>query len=327
MNSQGKRLRRLLYVAMRYDYGRPEQGTSFEFTNFYMALQRLVPDVVEFDFMTVMQRQGGESMNSMLLEMARKENPDMIFFMLFKDEIAKETLALLKNDFVTINWFCDDHWRFSHFSRHYAPFFTYVSTTDRQAIPKYNRIGCHNAILTQWGCNHFDYVRNPSAVKEYDVTFIGQPHGNRRRLIEFLRAHGIRVEPFGRGWPNGRVSQEEMIHIINASKINLNLSNSSWNIRTILRGQQQIKGRNFEVPGCGGFLLTNYVGGLEEFYDVQREVSCFRDRRELVQKIGYYLTHEAEREEIARAGYQRTMREHTYEMRFRKLFGYAGFTL
>ncbi len=287
----------------------------------------MVSNVVEFDFMSLMQKYGKESMNSMLLDVARREQPDLIFFIIFTDEIAKDTLAALTKQYVTCNWFCDDHWRFSDFSKYYAPLFSYVSTTDANAIAKYVGIGYRNALLTQWACNHFDYVRIPDTVKEYDVTFIGQPHGNRRRLIHFLQDHGIHVEAFGRGWDKGRVSQEQMIHIVNASKINLNLANSSWNIRTIFRRQQQIKGRNFEIPGCGGFLLTNYVEGLEKFYDLNREIVCFHDKQELVSKIRYYLTHEQEREEIARRGYERTMREHTYEVRFKKLLDQMGFSL
>lgn len=327
MKLQKKRLDKILYVAMRYDYGRPEQGTSFEFNNFFRSFERLVPNVVEFDFMTVMQKFGKEEMNSKLLDVARREQPDLIFFMLFTEEITKHTLAALTRQYVTFNWFCDDHWRFSNFSRYYAPFFSYISTTDANAMPKYNGIGYRNAFLTQWGCNQFDYVRIPTTVKEYDVTFIGQPHGNRRRLIRSLRDAGIHVEAFGQGWEKGRVSQEQMIHIVNASKINLNLANSSWNISTIFRRSQQIKGRNFEIPGCGGFLLTNYVEGLENFYDLDNEIGCFRDKRELVNKIRYYLTHDKEREEIAGRGYERTIRNHTYEMRFKKLLDHMGFAL
>jgi spore maturation protein CgeB len=326
MNTGTGAPRKILYVAMRYDYGKPERGTSFEFNNFYRTLIHLVPNIVEFDFMTVLQELGREEMNRRLIRVADEEKPDMAFFVLFTDEIALETIASISRKCVTFNWFCDDHWRFESFSRHYAPGFAYVSTTDRLSVPKYNRIGYTNVIPTQWACNHFDYFPLSGEEKKFDVTFVGQPHGNRRSTIHYLNRRGIRVDAFGQGWERGRVAQEEMIRIFNASRINLNLSNSSWNIHSLLRGRQQIKGRNFEVPGCGGFLMTNHVDGLEDYYVLGEEIVCFRRRREMLEKLQYYLSHEGERESIARCGYLRTIRDHTYEKRFREIFARMGFT-
>jgi spore maturation protein CgeB len=92
-------------------------------------------------------------------------------------------------------------------------------------------------------------------------------------------------------------------------------------------GQQyaeQIKARNFEIPGCGGFLLTGRTDNLEDYYDIINEVSCFEDADGLIDKVRYYLQHENERAAIAQAGYQRTLCEHTYVNRFKKIFHRVG---
>jgi spore maturation protein CgeB len=86
----------------------------------------------------------------------------------------------------------------------------------------------------------------------------------------------------------------------------------------------QIKGRNFEVPGCGGFLLTGMAENLGQYYEIGKEVACFDDRHDLIDKVRYYLEHEDEREAIAQAGYERTLREHTYARRFSEIFGHIG---
>ena len=51
---------------------------------------------------------------------------------------------------------------------------------------------------------------------------------------------------------------------------------------------------------------------------------CFDDRYDLIEKVRYYLTHEDERAAIARAGYERTMRDHTYARRFSEIFKQIG---
>ena len=86
----------------------------------------------------------------------------------------------------------------------------------------------------------------------------------------------------------------------------------------------QIKGRNFEIPGCGGFLVTSRIDGLDKYYADGKEIIIFEDKDDLIDKIKYYLSHEVEREFIARAGYERTLRDHTYEKRFNDLFERMG---
>ena len=266
---------------------------------------------------------------------------------------------------VTLNWFCDDHWRFDNYSRQWAPCFNWVVTTAKSAVPKYVRLPYPHAIKSQWGCNHLLYQKLDLPM-EYDVSFVGQPHGNRRDVIRVLQKNGIKVHTFGAGWRSGRVSQDMMIRIFNQSRINLNLSNASVSsdgdvpklnphlerVRRTLDhvpfgGQvkklgaallalapakssvesvnavnyfEQIKGRNFEVPGCGGFMLTGKADDLENYYQFGKEIVCFEDIHDLIDKIRYYLAHEEERAAIARAGYERTLREHTYAHRFEAIF-------
>ncbi|MHC4915581.1 MAG: CgeB family protein [Planctomycetota bacterium] len=87
---------------------------------------------------------------------------------------------------------------------------------------------------------------------------------------------------------------------------------------------EQIKGRNFEVPGCCGFLLTGPAENLADYYRDGQEVVVFRSHDELVEGARYYLEHEDERAAIAEAGYRRTMEEHTYVRRFGDIFARMG---
>jgi spore maturation protein CgeB len=52
-----------------------------------------------------------------------------------------------------------------------------------------------------------------------------------------------------------------------------------------------------------------------------KEVITYRTPEECAELIRYYLAHEDERTEIARAGQQRTLRDHTYYQRVQELVG------
>jgi len=364
---------RILYVAPKYDYGKIERGYGFEHYNFYEFFRRSGHAITYFDSVSSFEDLGREGADRHLLELVKSEHPNLMFSVLFKDELNPAVVRDISEntETVTLNWFCDDHWRFESFTRHWAPCFNWVVTTAQSALPKYEQIGYRNAIKSQWACNHTLY-RKLDLRFHYDVSFVGQPHGDRRRLIGDLHDAGVEVHLFGAGWEAGRVTQDEMIRIFNQSRINLNLSNASttpaaevgapaagapaWMLRTLARvpfgasirqhGRtfvdrarglregapkgaeyvQQIKARNFEVPGCGGFLLTGDAEDLGKYYAAGTEIVCFDGRGDLVEKIKYYLAHEEERAAIARAGYERTLRDHTYANRFREIFSRLGLT-
>ena len=89
----------------------------------------------------------------------------------------------------------------------------------------------------------------------------------------------------------------------------------------------QIKGRNFEIPGSGGFLLTANASNLEDYFVPEKEIAVFTDTADLIDKVRYYLKHEDEREAIRKAGHKRALREHTFERRFRKILETIGFNV
>lgn len=215
----------ILYAAMRHDYGRREQGFSFEHWNYYDTLSRMGHDILYFDFLSIEAAKGREAMNRRLLEVARAEKPALLFTVLFRDEIDPSTIRRVADEagVPTANWFNDDDWRFDDFTRRYAPCYTRVVTTSKAALPRYAALGLNNVHHGQFACNHFHF-RRLDRPREIDVAFVGQPHGHRRAIIEGLRASGIDARAYGQGFEAGRLSQEEMIDLFNRTRINLNLS-------------------------------------------------------------------------------------------------------
>jgi spore maturation protein CgeB len=330
---------RILYVAMAHDYGNAERGLSFEETNFRSALEGMGHEVVAFDFMERARLAGKDTMRRELLAEAAAARADVAFFCLFTDQLDTATIEGVrrKGGAPTVNWFADDHWRFEDFTRHMAPAFDLSVTTDAGSLPKYEAAGLKDRVLlSQWACNRYAYKRVSQGI-EHEVTFVGQPHGNREEIIDRLKAAGHEVECWGFGWPAGKLDHEGMVRVFSTSRVNLNLSNSSTPPKTLRarlgrmlgRGEKgprpsQIKGRNFEVPGCGGFLLTERVPYLDRYFEPGREIGVYEGTDELVEQVAYWLSHDDERAAVTEAGYQRVLREHTYDHRFEAIFSALG---
>jgi spore maturation protein CgeB len=105
-----------------------------------------------------------------------------------------------------------------------------------------------------------------------------------------------------------------MLRVFNLSRINLNLSNAS------VGKLDQVKGRDFEVPGCRGFIITKRSNELSSYYKPGFEVETYDDQDELIEKVRHYLAADKEREQVAVRGYERTIREHTMESRISAIF-------
>ncbi len=359
---------RILYAVHKYDYAQPQRGYCYEHYNFYQTLLSMGHEVAYFDFPTVAQQLGRQAMNHRLLETVKAQKPDVMFTVAWGDYLDHETVRKIsqETDTATVNWFCDDHWKFDQFSRLWAPCFNWVVTTAQCTLEKYARIGYQNVIKSQWACNHLLYRKLDLPLK-YDVTFVGIPHGVRGAAVKSLRDAGIDVRAWGQGWEAGRLSQQQMIEVFNQSRVSLNFSADhraggsrgrlgqmahryierplnavpgGWRVAAAGRalaskvvpsggtdghsGPRQIKGRVFEVPGCGGFLLTGDAENLNDYYRTGQEMLVFNSIADLIEKIRYYLDHEQERAAIAQAGYQRTLREHTYVQRFTEIFKRMG---
>jgi spore maturation protein CgeB len=323
---------RVLFSAMSWDYGFRDRGVSYEYANLYNALTHMHGVEVElFDFLEAHQEGGHDAVRRGLLDAVDRFRPQLLFTILYQDQVPMDVLAELRDrrDILTFNWFCDDHWRFEDFTARYAPLFNACSTTATSALPKYASIGYENVIKTQWACNHHLY-RPSGGPPRFDVTFVGQPHGNRRKVISAVRRAGHNVHAWGQGWEEGRLEQDDMIQVFSESRINLNLSNASvrrsrrrfWHSPP--RRTEQIKGRNFEIPGCGGFQLSGDADDLRSCFEPDREIVIFRSDGELTDAVGRYLRDDDQRRAVAEAGYRRTIAEHTYAHRFAAIFRELG---
>jgi len=231
-------------------------------------------------------------------------------------------------------------------------------------LKQYSQHGLTNVIKSQWGANHSLYkpatgdmqydvtfVGQPYGIREEAI------HTLRRAGIK-VRAWGsgwpdgkLNQDEMIRVFSQSRINLN-FADASSSSRTRLELLADSHKVRAMRdmpglwrlwsaaqhiarwdkqRAQQhqvtpprQIKGRVFEVPACGGFLLTQPAEDLDQYLKPGIDCATFDSIDELVDQVRFYLGHEDERQAIARHGYERTLAENTYAARFHSIFEQAG---
>jgi len=86
---------------------------------------------------------------------------------------------------------------------------------------------------------------------------------------------------------------------------------------------RQMKGavnqRVFDVPACGGFVLTDRRAQLEELFEPGREVMVYDAPEDIPELVGRFLRDGDVRRRVARAARRRILAGHTYEHRLTRL--------
>ena len=155
-----------------------------------------------------------------------------------------------------------------------------------------------------------------------DVCFAGAPYPERVELLQGIAQMGVSLKIFGwEGWLktplapfyHGALTTEELAKLYRTARISLNTNlwpvNSGANVRT------------FEIPASRGFQICDAQDDLPNLFIPGKEIVVFSDFADLKEKITYYLQHTQERDAIAEAGFQRVIRDHTFDQRAAHILG------
>jgi len=277
-------------------------------------LKRVFSKVIRYDVGQSYAKYGVGRTNNEIIELVRAERPKYVMWPSMSYEIMGSTFQRLREigTFV-VGWFFDDECRFDDYSRWWIPYLDYVLTVDKWSVEKYQQLCTF--------VRHLLVTSNPEVFKRlelekrYDASFIGTKIADREYLTNKLKENGIQLKTFGRGWRSGYISLKEMIKLYNVTKVNLCFV-KSYGTGT----RPQMKDKIFDICMCGGFLLCEYLPGIENLFKIDEEIVCFTDIEEATQKIQYYLDNEAQRQAIARAGWERAQRDHAQSTWLLRIF-------
>ena len=318
---------KILCVLGRHAYGDAARGEGYEHANFLPTLAALGHETHVFDSLDRTAYRDFAELNKALLSRVEALRPDAILCVLMHYEIWLESLDMVRARCPApiINWGTDDSWKYEQFARFVAPHVDLYVTTSKAAFEQASREGLENVVLSQWGADGEGLAEPlPARVCRYPVSFVGAAYGNRRKWIGALAARGVKVHCFGQGWPNGPVSTADVRRIARDSIVSLNFGDSGVHWRGLVPYRsRQIKARIFEVPGSGGFLMTEPAEALADYFRIGEEIEVFGSPDEAAAKIQRYLANPELRDRVAGAGHERTRREHTYAQRFSLLLDEA----
>jgi hypothetical protein len=216
---------KLAYVALYHDYGKKEQGTSYETDNLMAGFQAWDNPNVEVEYFHPDIEDDMDRLDDDLLTF------DAIFHVAFNESldlpeyIARRAIESGKR---VIQWDCDASWRFYNWILPRKNRVTDFVTTHSCTVPWYEQAGMR-VVRSQWGGSPL--YQKQELDKIYDVSFIGQKHGIRPQIMEALYQAGIQVHLFGNYWDDypdwhGYLPDvSAKVKVFNQSKICLNLSN------------------------------------------------------------------------------------------------------
>lgn len=179
-----------------------------------------------------------------------------------------------------------------------------------------------------WGPGWSPSQRKPTWIRTASrLRRLATPSGIRSAIrkvrgsgIRALSMHNVEFPPNVCG---PALSDEELVIMYSRSKISLGFSSCG---NTHLTGERilQVRLRDFEAPMSGAFYMVEYMEELEEFFEVGKEIVCYHDPNDLVEKAQYFLSNETERERIRAAGHRRALADHTWQKRLSTAFVQMG---
>lgn len=190
-----------------------------------------------------------------------------------------------------------------------------ASPTYQKEIEK---LGIKTIFVPQFTNPHkFFYEYDENAA--YDILFVGRP-GYERISAKWAIEAGFDVALFGEGWENQApkemvkgtyVDNTELHKYYASAKIVLN------DTREDMKRAGFISNRVFDVTASGGFLISDYMPEIEQFYG--NTIPMFKSKEELKELIDYYLAHPEERAKKAKEAQKITLSLFTSDLAAQKI--------
>lgn len=170
------------------------------------------------------------------------------------------------------------------------------------------------------GVGHEPDIATPA----HDVIFMGNGYREERhRFGAIIRALPAETAIYGDYWPEGWAHSTTLYDFRRGCQLYRNakiaLGDSDWSKEG---GKGFVSNRPFQAMAAGNCLmLQQWFDGCEEMLHLidGKHLVLWSDYDDLREKVAYYLAHEKERNQIARAGQLEALKRHSFEARIQEL--------
>lgn len=210
-----------------------------------------------------------------------------------------------------------------------------------------------NAISYIWDKSYINQLPNckymPMAInyksyrsaedKKYEISFVGRPLTDKRQeiLSLLIKTYGKKVKLFcyEKHFLQSLVEikkknllNDEELEIYKKSycgylQTEQDLANvfynSTVNINVTIQGDSGLNHRIFAVLASRGFLLTDDVKDLHDYFEIGKELEVYKSESELVDKISFYLKNTEIAQKIGLLGFANVTKKHNYTARVNKM--------
>lgn len=231
-------------------------------------------------------------------ELFDAHRPDIVFLQVQRPGFPLHLLAYMNERAFVLNWCGDVREPLPDFYRDYAKYSTMAfSNVDdcKELGCEFLQIGIDPEIFKRW-----------EGIRGADIVFMGNysncfPLSSYRMDMtqKLKKRYGNRFKIFG-NWPgaSGNFNNDQLAEarFYSGSRIAISISHFD-------RGRY-FSDRLIRAMGSGCFTLSHHYEGIELDFDYHKHLDTFYTLNELVQKIDYYLEHDAERVMRSIAGYR-----------------------
>ncbi len=179
---------------------------------------------------------------------------------------------------------------------------------------KMTKLGYQSHYLPQFTNPHKFYYDYDERFKS-EVLFVGNFHFYRKGLIWAIK-QGAPITIYGDNYPAGMAKKKYVDNRIlrkyySSAKIVLN------DAMDTMKRYGFVSNRIFDATACGVLVISDYMPEIKEIYG--DSVPMYKDEKELLKLIDYYLKHDDERQRLAKKAQQITLRNYTAEQAVDKL--------
>ena len=185
----------------------------------------------------------------------------------------------------------------------------------------------------------FHYAADPAVwsrvdvpAQDIDAFFYGHGQEYREQWVQALiAAPSLRLPQARfavRGTHLGDLGRAEALPYLSFSGLREYACRAKLNLVITRQAHASVYGsstaRPFELAALGACMVSNPYEGVQEWFEPDREIVVVNSPAEAVERIGWLLDHEAERQAIGAAARERLLKEHTYRHRAEQLVGIVG---